>query len=123
MKIRQVLVDHTKIRCWVYKFIHFIESEANKEKGRVGASWRLDGTYSKIKGTWCYLYRALDKLGNTVDFLLDRKIQRWSAYLILIKSIRKNYKSGVINIYKSGSNTTAIKVYNKRSLSKIKPRL
>ncbi|MFH6991188.1 DDE-type integrase/transposase/recombinase [Flavobacterium sp. FlaQc-48] len=29
----------------------------------------MDDTYIKVKGIWCYLYRAVDKLGNTVDFL------------------------------------------------------
>ena len=45
-----------------------------------------------------------------------------SAQSFLIKAISNNYKPRVINIYKSGSNTAAIKVYNKRSLSKIKIR-
>jgi len=68
-----VLVDHATIQRWVYKFTPFIESEMRKRKGRVGVSWRLDETYIKVKGIWCYLYRAVDKLGNTVDFLLTRK--------------------------------------------------
>ena len=45
MKIRGVIVDHSTIQRWVYKFTPFIESEMNKRKGRVGASWRLDKTY------------------------------------------------------------------------------
>ncbi len=93
-----------------------------KRKGRVGTSWRLDETYIKVKGIWCYLYRAVDKLGNTVDFLLTRKRQRMSAQSFLIKAITNNCRPRVINIDKSGSNTAAIKVYNKRSFSKIKIR-
>ncbi|MRX38628.1 DDE-type integrase/transposase/recombinase [Flavobacterium sp. LC2016-23] len=50
-----------------------------KRKGRVEAIWKLNETYIKIKGIWCYLYRAVDKPGNTVDFLLTRKRQRMSA--------------------------------------------
>ena len=65
-----MIVDHATIQRWVYKFTPFNESEMKKRKGRVGASWRLDETYIKVKGIWCYLYRAVDKLGNTVDFLL-----------------------------------------------------
>ncbi|MGO4770434.1 DDE-type integrase/transposase/recombinase [Flavobacterium sp. W22_SRS_FK3] len=64
-----------------------------KRKGRVGANWRLDETYIKVKGIWYYLYRAVDKLGNTVDFLLTRKRQSMSAQSFLIKAISYNYKS------------------------------
>ena len=39
----------------------------------VGDSWRLDETYLKIKDQWVYLYRAVDKAGRTVDFLLSRR--------------------------------------------------
>ena len=88
----------------------------------MGASWRLYETYIKVKGISCYLYSAVDKLGNTVDFLLTRKRQRMSAQSFLIKAIINNYKPRVINIDKSGSNTAAIKVYNKGSFSKIKIR-
>jgi putative transposase len=73
----------------------------------------MDETYIKVKGIWCYLYRAVDKLGNTVDFLLARRRQRMSAQSLLIK---------VINIDKSSSNNSAIRVYNKRSFSNIKNR-
>ena len=86
----------------------------------MGTSWKLDETYIKVKGVWCYLYRAVDKSGNTVYFLLTRKRQRMSAQSFLIKAISNNYKLRVINIYKSGSNTAAIKVYKKCSFSKIK---
>ena len=79
----------------------------------------MDKTYIKVKGIWCYLYRAVDKSGNTVDFLLTRRRQRMSAQSFLIKAINNNCKPEVINIDKSGSNTGAIKVYNKRSFSKI----
>jgi transposase-like protein len=39
-----------------------------------GRSWRVDATYIKVRGRWVYLYRAVDKAGNTVDFRLsDRR--------------------------------------------------
>jgi transposase-like protein len=34
-------------------------------------SWRVDETYLKVKGRWCYLYRAIDSAGATIDFLLS----------------------------------------------------
>ncbi|MFH6990604.1 DDE-type integrase/transposase/recombinase [Flavobacterium collinsii] len=77
--MRGVHVDNTTIQRWVYKFTPIIESEMKKRKGKVGTSWRLDEVYIKVKGIWCYLYRVVDKLGYTVDFLLTRKRQRMSA--------------------------------------------
>ncbi|STO11281.1 Uncharacterised protein [Flavobacterium hibernum] len=90
MKMRGVSVDHATIQRWVYKFTPLLESEMKKRKGRVGTSWRLDETYIKVKGIWCYLYRAVDKSGHTVDFLLTRKRLRISAQSFLIKAISNN---------------------------------
>ena len=50
MKIRGVIVDHATIQCWVYKFATLLEVEMKKRKDRVGASWRMDEIYIKIKG-------------------------------------------------------------------------
>jgi transposase-like protein len=44
-----------------------------RRKRSVGSSWRVDETYIKVGGQWKYLYRAVDKLGHTVDFLLTAK--------------------------------------------------
>lgn len=68
------------------------------------------------------MYRAVDKFGYTIDFLLTRHRQRMSAQSFLIKAINNNGRPKVINIDKSGSNIGAIKVYNKRSFSTIKIR-
>ena len=31
----------------------------------------MDETYVRVKGRWCYLYRAIDSKGATIDFLLS----------------------------------------------------
>ena len=82
----------------------------------------MDETYIKVKGAWMYLYRAVDKQGNTVDFLLTKKRNKRAAHLFLLKAICNNAKPLTINIDKSGANKQAIKTYNKRTLSKIKIR-
>ena len=105
----------TMLQRWVFKFSPFIEAPMKKSKHGVGLSWHMDETFIKVKGIWCYLYRAVDKSGNTVDFLLTKRRQRMSAQSFLIKAINSNCKPNVININKSGSNTGAIKAYNKRS--------
>ena len=82
----------------------------------------MDETSVKVKGQWRYLYRAADKQGNTVDFLLIKRRQRISTQRFLIKAIERNVKPELINIDKSESNTAAIKLYNRRNYSNIKIR-
>ena len=50
----------------------------------------MDETYIKIKGQWYYLYRAVDKEGNTIDFLLTKKRDTKAAKRFLIKAIGSN---------------------------------
>lgn len=76
-------------------------------------SWRLDETYVKIKGKWAYLYRAVDKDGQTVDFLLTPQRDRAAAEAFLHKAIRNQGLPEKITIDQSGSNTAAITRYNR----------
>ena len=80
----------------------------------------MDETYIKVKGEWKYLYRAVDKSGNTIDFLLTKRRNKRAAQLFLIKAINQHGTPGIINIDKSGANKQAIRVYNKRNFTKIK---
>jgi putative transposase len=51
----------------VIKLVPLFEKAFRRHKRAVGKSWRMDETYVKVKGQWKYLYRAVDKQGNTVD--------------------------------------------------------
>ncbi len=82
----------------------------------------MDETYIKEQDQWRYLYRAVDKQGNTIDFLLTKRRQRTSAHKFLIKAIANNGIPELINIDKSGANTSAIKLCNRRNYSAIKVR-
>ena len=115
-------MDHATIQRWVFKFSPELDRQMRKRKKAVGMSWRMDETYVKVKGEWRYLYRAVDKEGQTVDFLLTRRRKRMSAQSFLIKAIETNGRPDTITIDKSGSNTSAIRVYNKCSCSQIKIR-
>jgi transposase-like protein len=53
----------------------------------VGGSWRCDETYIKVKGNWMYLYRAVDKAGQTVDFYLSRQRDVAAAKAFLRKAM------------------------------------
>jgi len=70
MKERGMEVDHATIQRWVINYAPQLEETFHRYKKPVGSSWRMDETYVKIKGKWCYLYRAVDKSGKTIDFLL-----------------------------------------------------
>ena len=76
---RGVEVDQSTIHCWVVKFSPDLEKSVRKNKPSVGKSWGMDETYIKVKGQWKYLYRAVDKEGQTVDYLLTAKRDKKAA--------------------------------------------
>ena len=118
MEIRGVEVDHSTIQRWVFKFSPEIEGNMHRRKQQVCDSWRMDETYIKVGGQDRYLYRALDKFGNTVDFLLTKRRMKGSAQKFFNKAIGNNGKPRVINIDKSGSNFTAIRAVNRNNFWK-----
>ena len=90
MAERGVSVDHSTVNRWVIRYTPLLEAEFRKRKKAVGRSWRLDETYVKIRGQWRYLYRAVDKSGDTVDFLLTAVRDAAAAYRFLRKAIAAN---------------------------------
>ncbi|WP_159516951.1 IS6 family transposase [Sunxiuqinia indica] len=118
--IRGVKIDHSTIQRWVDKFTSLIEANMHKRKQQVCDSWRMDETYIKVGGKDRYLYRAVDKYGNTIDFLLTKRRMKGSAQKFLNKAIGKNGKPRIINIDKSGANKQGIKTYNKRNFKNVK---
>ena len=122
MQERGYAVDHSTVQRWVVHYAPRIEKAFRKNKKRTGNRWRLDETYIKIKGEWKYLYRAVDKQGNTIDFLLTARRDKKAALRFLNKAIGANGKPSLINIDKSGANTAGIKQYNIDENKRIKIR-
>jgi putative transposase len=117
MQIRGVHVDHSTIQRWVFKFAPEIEQNMHKRKYQVGDSWRMDETYIKVGGKDRFLYRAVDKEGNTVDFLLTKRRQKMSAQKFFNKAIGNNGRPRVVNLDKSAANKMALWVVNRRAVS------
>jgi putative transposase len=112
MQERGVEVDHSSLNRWVLKYTPVLDNVFRQRKRPVGTSWRLDETYIRVKGQWKYLYRAVDKAGSTVDFLLTAKRDRKAASRFLRKAIDQCGTPQKITIDKSGANTAAVESYN-----------
>ena len=110
---RGVAVDHSTLNRWVIKYAPKFEKAFRRRQCPVGRSWRMDETYVRIRGKWAYLYRAVDKEGRTIDFLLTPQRDRDAAEAFLRKAIRTQGLPEKITIDQSGSNTAAILHYNK----------
>jgi putative transposase len=82
----------------------------------------MDETYVKVKGVLKYLYRAVDKAGATVDFLLTAKRDHKAALRFLQKAFGQHGMPAKITIDKSGANTAAIESYNANHKAGIKIR-
>jgi len=107
---RGVSIDHSTVQRWVVRYSAELEHEFRRryKKRRPYVSWRLDETYVKIKGKWHYLYRAVDKDGDTLDFMLSENRDEVAAFKFLKKVIGSSGLPDKINVDKSGSNEAAI---------------
>ena len=112
MEERGVPVDHATIQRWVIKYSAQLEATFHRRKRSVGRSWRMDETYIRVKGEWRYLYRAVDKHGQTIDFLLTVERDEQAAKRFLTKAIRRHGVPDKITIDGSAANEAAITRYN-----------
>jgi putative transposase len=122
MAERGIAVDHSTVYRWVIKLLPLFEKTFRKYKRPVGKSWRMDESYIKIKGEWKYLYRAVDKAGDTVDFLLRARRDKAAAQRFFAKAIAQNGAPETVTIDKSGSNLAALNAVNADRETPIKVR-
>ena len=112
MEERGVTVDHSTVSRWAIRFLPLLEKIFRKYKRPVGGSWRMDETYIKVKGVWKYLYRAVDRDGKTIDFLLTAKRDKAAAKRFFDKAMQANGVPEKVTMDKSGANKAAIDEIN-----------
>lgn len=109
---RGVRVDHATLNRWVVKFAPQIAARAQARKRPTAKSWRMDETYIKVKGRWTYLYRAVDRDGQTLDFMLSELRNLAAARRFFKRAIAANGVPGRVVIDKSGTNPAGLQAVN-----------
>ena len=112
MAQRGVSVDHATLNRWVIRYSPRIAEEAKKRQQSVAGSWRMDETYIKVKGQWTYLYRAIDKYGNTVDLMLSKHRDEAAATAFFKQAIDNSGLPSQVVIDKSGANDAGLENIN-----------
>ncbi len=93
MAERGLHLAHTTILRWVRSYAQSSSSGGTALADPLGRSWRVDETYVKVRGRWVYLYQAVDKAGQTVDFRLSSRRDVAAAKAFFKKAIRHEGRS------------------------------
>jgi putative transposase len=79
MAERGVSIDHSTVHRWAIKLLPVLDKPFRRRKRPVGRRWWMHETYVRVNGEWRYLYRAVDKDGNTIDVLLRANRDKTAA--------------------------------------------
>ena len=110
---RNLKVDHSTIQRWVAHYSPQLEeSFRKKHKREPNSSWRMDETYLKLKGKNVYLYRAVDKHGETIDFMFSEKRDKPAVEAFFSKCITQHGLPDKVTMDKSGANKAGIDSIN-----------
>ena len=111
MRERGLRVHHTAIFRWVQCYAPELDRRGRPHLKPVSKSYRVDETYVRVKGRWKYLYRAVDKQGQTIDFLLAARRDVAAAKRFFNKALQMpgNPMPRVINVDCNPAYPTAVK--------------
>ncbi|MGO4157001.1 IS6 family transposase [Cupriavidus sp. YAF13] len=108
MAERGVSVDHSTVHRWALKLLPALNRIFRSHKRPVGKSWRMDETYILVRGQWKYLYRAVDKAGHTIDFLLRVQRDKAAARRFFEKAIAQHGQPDTVTVDGSPANLAAL---------------
>jgi transposase, IS6 family len=118
MPERGVAVDPGTIFRWVQRYVPEIEKRVRRYQGPRSGSWRVDETYVRVGGRWKYLFRAVDKHGQLIDFMLTDRRNTRAAYRFLHKALKtmSDYPPSSITTDKLASYPKAIRRLQREGL-------
>jgi putative transposase len=112
MAERGVEIDHATLNRWVVKFSPLVAANAQARKRPTAISWRMDETYIKVRGKWTYLYRAVDRDGQTLDFMLSERRDTAAAWRFFKRAVGTNGVPDRIAIDKISANLAGLQSLN-----------
>ena len=112
MAERGVEIDHATLNRWVVKFSPLVAASAQARKKPTAVSWRMGETYVKVRGKWTYLYRAVDRDGQTLEFMLSERRDTAAARRFFKRAVGINGVPDRIAIDKSGANLAGLQSLN-----------
>jgi putative transposase len=108
MAERGTHVDHSTIHRWVVRFSPLLLERFNQRKRKVTRRWHIDETYIRVRGRWMYLYRAIDSVGDTVEFFLSEHRDLAAAKRFIRRALQRHDRPERIVIDGSLTNREAI---------------
>jgi transposase-like protein len=115
-----VIFDHSIVQRWVVEYGEQLKHMVNKySRKNFKRSWRLDETYIKVKGNWCYLYRIVDKDGDSIAFHLSKTRDHQAALKCIRSAIKvAGFVPNKINSDGSTANELAVEILNRELILK-----
>ena len=122
MAERGLTISHTTIYRWVIEYAPKLNHGLRKHLQKAGDPWRVDETYLKINGKWMYLYRAVDRDSQTIDFWLSKTRDCKAAKKFFRKALKSPHNSNprVITTDKYAATIKTIK--NEIKLERLHPK-
>jgi transposase-like protein len=111
MQERGVAVDPSTLFRWVQRYAPEIDKRVRRYQGKRSGSWRVDETHVRVGGRWRYLFRAVDRHGQLIDFMLADRRNARAAYCFLRRALKtvSDYPPSSITTDKPASYPKAIR--------------